>query len=100
MMSSFRFPALFFLGLLLSIGHDSPLHGEASNPTGVDAEPASSDGLLRLDVTVTDKSGDPATELKPEDFTLLDNGKQAKFASFRAFDGAPIYRMTLPRSSW
>lgn len=40
-----------------------------------------------LNVLVTDASGRPATELRREDFTLLDNGKPQNLASFRAGTG-------------
>jgi VWFA-related protein len=39
-------------------------------------------------VFVTDASGNPATGLKQEDFTLLDNGQPRKFASFRQVKGS------------
>ena len=45
------------------------------------------EGLIRLDVVVTDKSGKSVPGLKPSDFTLLDNGEPEKILSFRSFDG-------------
>lgn len=45
------------------------------------------EGLIQLDVVVTDKSGKPVTGLGAEDFTLLDNGQPEKIVSFQAFDG-------------
>jgi VWFA-related protein len=44
-------------------------------------------GLIKLDVVVTDQSGKPVTGLGPNDFTLLDNGQPNKILSFQAFDG-------------
>ena len=43
------------------------------------------DGLLHLDVVVTDAVGKPARDLKAEDFTLLDGGQPNKIVSFHAF---------------
>jgi VWFA-related protein len=44
-------------------------------------------GLINLDVVVTDNSGKPVSGLRPDDFSLLDNGQPQKILSFRAFDG-------------
>jgi VWFA-related protein len=49
--------------------------------------PNPSQGTIRLDVVVTDKSGNPVTGLKQQDFTLRDNGQPGKIISFQAFDG-------------
>jgi VWFA-related protein len=38
--------------------------------------------LVVIDVVVTDKKGQPITDLKPEDFTVEENGKKHKIASF------------------
>jgi len=45
-------------------------------------------GLMKLDVVVTDAAGKPVTGLEAKDFTLLDNGEPGKIVSFQAFDGA------------
>jgi VWFA-related protein len=45
------------------------------------------DGLVRLDVVVTDKSGKPIAGLEPRDFTLLDDGLPERILSFQAYDG-------------
>jgi len=57
--------------------------------------PDPSQGLIRLDVTVTDKAGKPVTGLSEKDFTLLDNDQQRKLVTFQPFDEAT----TQPRSS-
>jgi VWFA-related protein len=44
------------------------------------------EGVLQLDVTVTDASGKPVTGLDRADFTLLDNGKPAKILTFHESD--------------
>lgn len=44
-------------------------------------------GLISLDVVVTNNSGKPISGLGPEDFALLDNGQPQKIISFHEFDG-------------
>jgi VWFA-related protein len=57
-------------------------------PFGVEsAPPDPSQGTIKLDVVVTNKSGDPVAGLKQEDFSLRDNGLPGKIVSFQAFDG-------------
>jgi hypothetical protein len=57
-------------------------------PVEVPAGPApdTSQGMIRLDVVVTDPSGKPVSGLADKDFTLLDNGQPQKIVSFQAFD--------------
>jgi VWFA-related protein len=50
-------------------------------------KPDPSQGIIRLDVVVTDKNGNPVTGLRQQDFTLQDNGQPAKIVSWGAFDG-------------
>jgi VWFA-related protein len=72
-----------------------PLSQDASAASAQVAESASqaaptagvAEGLIHLDVVVTDKSGKPVTGLKASDFNLLDNGQPSKILSFQAFDG-------------
>lgn len=45
------------------------------------------EGLIRLDVSVTDRTGQVLTGLDEKDFTLLDEGKPAKIVSFDAYGG-------------
>ena len=45
------------------------------------------DGLIHLDVVVTDKSGKPVTDLSAADFTLIENGQPNRIVSFHSFDG-------------
>ena len=49
---------------------------------------AAAEGLIKVDVVVTDRSGKPVPSLGPTDLTLLDNGQPGKILSFQAFDGA------------
>jgi VWFA-related protein len=53
--------------------------------TGVAAnEP---EGLIHLDVVVTDRAGKPVSGMDRGDFTLFDNGQSEKIVSFHAFGG-------------
>jgi VWFA-related protein len=45
------------------------------------------DGLVKLDVMVTDKSQKPLSGLRSSDLTLLDNGQPQKTLSLVSFDG-------------
>jgi VWFA-related protein len=45
------------------------------------------EGLIKLDVVVTDKSGKPITGLGSTDFTLTENSRPNNILSFHAFDG-------------
>jgi VWFA-related protein len=46
------------------------------------------EGLLHLDVVVTDRAGKPVSGIDRRDFTLLDNGQSEKIVSFHAFGGS------------
>ena len=48
--------------------------------------PDPSQGMIRLDVAVTDKSGNPVPGLRRRDFTLRDNGRPGSIVSFQAFE--------------
>lgn len=58
-------------------------------PPGFDptAAPDTTHGMIRLDVNVTDKSGNPVAGLTQQDFTLLDSDQPAKIVTFQSFDG-------------
>jgi len=45
---------------------------------------------ITLNVQVIDSAGKPVTDLKPEDFTVLDNHEPRKIAAFHAIDGAAM----------
>jgi VWFA-related protein len=45
------------------------------------------DGLIKLDVVVTDKTGKPISGLASSDLTLLDNGQPQRILSFQGFNG-------------
>ena len=44
--------------------------------------------VVLLDVVATDKRGQPVTDLKREDFTILEQGKPQPLASFNIMDVA------------
>ena len=45
------------------------------------------EGLIKLDVVVTDKLGKPISGIARKDFKLLDNGQPSKILTFHAYDG-------------
>jgi VWFA-related protein len=45
--------------------------------------------LIQVDVSVTDKKGKQVTDLKPEDFEILENGKPQKITNFSYIAVAP-----------
>ena len=45
------------------------------------------EGLIKLDVVVTDSSGKPVPGLHSNDFALFENGQPNRIVSFQAFDG-------------
>lgn len=49
--------------------------------------PDPSQGMIRLDVIVRDKSGNPVSGLEQENFILRDNGEPKKIVTFQEFDG-------------
>jgi VWFA-related protein len=65
-------------------------------PPGVPTSPVSlvsrdrAEGLIKLDVMVTDVGGKPVAGLEPKDFSLLEEGRQQKILSFDAFDGRRV----------
>lgn len=44
-------------------------------------------GLINLDVVVTNNSGKPISSLGPKDFASLDNGQPQTIISFHEYDG-------------
>ena len=44
------------------------------------------EGLIKVDVVVTDRAGKPISGIAAKDFTLLDNGQPEKIRTFHAFD--------------
>ena len=51
-----------------------------------DAAPDTTHGMIRLDVNVTDKSGNPVVGLAYQDFTLLDDSQPAKIVTLAGTD--------------
>jgi len=76
--------ALFALmSLLLTFGKQSSAADSTDGPDPLEAD--LSRGIIRLDTVINDKGGNPVLGLKPEDVTLLDNGKPQRIASFEAY---------------
>ncbi len=61
-----------------------------ATPPALRPEPGATpaQGLIQLDVVVTDKSGKPIAGLSQSDFTLLDNNHPASIVDFHAYGGA------------
>ena len=83
-----------FFGAKTASGAGSPAQpGEARALQGrgptQPTSPASDagQGLINLDVVVTDNSGKTTSGLGPKDFTLLDNGQPQTIISFHEYDG-------------
>lgn len=67
-------------------GEAPALQGQGpAQPTSLASDAAQ--GLINLDVVVTDNSGKTIPGLGPKDFTLLDNHQPQKILSFDSFDG-------------
>jgi VWFA-related protein len=92
----------FLCLLILSAAPSAPAQSDSSAPAPPKQDPqlklrpppAPNDkkipeGRVRLDVVVTDTSGNPLSGLGPQDFQLSDNGRPQPLISFHAFDGAP-----------
>lgn len=70
-----------------------PLSGQTTSPTEPQTSLSAnvvSEGLIKVDVFVADKSGKTAEGLKPADLVLFDNGQPNRVLSFQAFDGALV----------
>jgi VWFA-related protein len=59
---------------------------ETRNPAIASVPEDGAEGLIHLDVVVTDASGKPIAGLNPANFSLLENGRPQKILSFDAFD--------------
>ncbi len=67
------------LALALSISAQNP---KPTPPANDDDVVKISTTLIQIDVTVTDKNGKIATDLKPEDFEIYENGKKQDITNF------------------
>jgi len=96
-------PSLFLPALVLCLA--ASLWGKTASGAGPPAQPGealalqgqgptqptspasdAAQGLINLDVVVTDNSGKTIPGLGPKDFTLLDNHQPQKILSFHSFD--------------
>ncbi|HLY43151.1 MAG TPA: VWA domain-containing protein [Terracidiphilus sp.] len=79
-------PALLgVLCLLPAAGQNESSLSQTSVPVQFATPP---EGLIHLDVAVTDQAGRSVLELSRKDFTLLDNGQPQKIISFRSSQNA------------
>src|SRR5450755_1439888 len=60
---------------------------DTANPALSSAARDTAEGLIQLDVVVTDATGNPISGLNKSDFTLLENGRSQNIISFQAVDG-------------
>ncbi|HEY3837548.1 MAG TPA: VWA domain-containing protein, partial [Bryobacteraceae bacterium] len=80
-----RVRAFFSLALMVPLAAGPALLSAQQSPSDVPAITIrTSTRLVVVDVVVTDKKGQPISGLKPEDFTLEENGKKQKIAVFTA----------------
>jgi VWFA-related protein len=63
---------------------------EPQGPAQSSRAPDEPEGLIHLDVVVTDQTGKTLSGLKATDFSVLDNGQPEKILSFEAYDGAGV----------
>src|SRR5271170_3260382 len=90
-----RSPALYFSMLLILA---FPMSARPGQQAGSDTSSSqqetlmirSSVRLVQVSVVVEDKKGNPVTGLKPEDLTVLDEGKPQKIAFFTAAVPVPM----------
>jgi len=93
-MKLLRFLSLALLGCMPALSWAQQAPASPSAPAGPALKPRiettlpESEGRIKLDVVVTDKSGKPFTGLELKDFTLLDNGQPSRILSFRASGAA------------
>ena len=82
-LSVLAIPGLVVFTVLLSCGAmGSQVYAQSATlPAAGGSDP---DGLIKLDVMVTDHAGKPVAGLGPADFTLLDNGQPAQVRTFQA----------------
>ena len=60
---------------------------DSPDALSADYMPDPSEGLISLDISVTDPDGKPVSGLGEKDFTLLDNNRPQNIVTFRAMDG-------------
>jgi hypothetical protein len=76
--------------LVLALQDPTPAGGVPASVAASGPATIATEGLIKLDVVVTDQSGKSVAGLKPTDFTLLDNEQPQKILSFETFNGEAI----------
>src|SRR5882762_10158805 len=80
--------AFFIVAFALASRADAALNISVGNPG---LEHFDSDGGVQLDFGLTDGSGQPVGNLKPENVKVFEDGKQAKIIDFRGVgQGRPV----------
>jgi len=64
-----------------------PLLGQTEPPGGTEVLPPVTVDLVRIDVVVTEKRGQPSTGLTRDDFVVLEDGEPQKIVQFQAYEG-------------
>jgi VWFA-related protein len=85
------------LAVLIILTFSTVCFSQSPTPTPTPTPEESSDtdvvkistNLIQVDVTVTDKKGNQVTDLKPEDFEILENGKKQEITNFSYIALAP-----------
>jgi VWFA-related protein len=80
-------PFRIFAILLFCVANPSFAQETPSPYPPSQVKPDPSQGIIRLDVVVTEKNGNPVPGLRQQDFALQDNGQPAKIVSWQAFGG-------------
>ncbi|HEY6489778.1 MAG: VWA domain-containing protein [Terracidiphilus sp.] len=79
------------IALLLGASSREPAQQKIPPETGIATTPSvqrdRAEGLIQLDVVVSDSAGDPVSGLSGADFSLLEDGRPQNILSFQAFDG-------------
>jgi VWFA-related protein len=75
--------------LLAGLAVAPDLSAQAPRPPGPDLLPTQRVEVVRVEVVVTEKHGQPRTGLKREDFTVFEDGKPQEIVQFLAFAPRP-----------
>jgi VWFA-related protein len=82
------------VALVLAVPSLAPAQADGSQPAAnspmvalASVERDRAEGLIKLDVVVTDAGGKPVSGLEREDFKLLEDGQPQKILSFQEFHG-------------
>src|SRR5215510_4030159 len=91
---------------LLALGQQQPKQSPRPPSTTTTKQPSAGDedvvrittNLVQIDATVTDKSGKQITNLRPEDFEVLQDGRQQKITNL-SYIATPAFPTQLATKS-